>query len=269
MIGAIIGDIAGSRFEFNNHLSKDFEIFSMWSDATDDSVLTIAVADAILRAENDLSRLETEAVKCLRKWGRKYPDPTGGYGSRFISWLHTENPAPYNSCGNGSAMRVSPVGFAFDKLEDVKRASAAVTGVTHDHPDGLKGAEATAVLIWMARHGADKDRMRKTFTENYYPIDFTCDSLRGVYKMRGEGELCRGTVPQAVECFFEATDFEDAIRNAVSIGGDSDTIGAITGGIAEAFYGVPAEMKAEAMKYLDPAQKTVVRQFCDRFMCGS
>ena len=256
MIGAIIGDIAGSRFEFNNHRSKDFRFFHHRCEFTDDSVMTIALAQAILDCQGDYTDLSVKAIKRMREFGQNYP--RAGYGGGFYSWLFTPEPMPYNSCGNGAAMRISAAGFAARTLEECKDMSRKVTEVTHNHPDGILGAEATAVCIFMARHGAAIPEIRKVFTEQYYPIDFTIDGIRPVYPW---GALCSNTVPQALEAFFESTGYEDAIRNAISIGGDSDTIAAITGGVAEAYYGVPDELREQAVSYLTPDLKEVIAAF--------
>lgn len=260
MIGAIIGDIVGSRFEFNNHRSKEFRFFHQKDFFTDDSVMTLALGQAILNCEGDYTNLREQAISCMRKIGLKYYD--AGYGSGFYDWLHSAEPHPYNSCGNGSAMRVSGVGFAARTLEECKEMSLKVTDVTHNHPDGILGAEATAVAVFMARNGASKEEIRRIFTEQYYPIDFTLDEIRPHYPW---GAVCSNTVPQAMEAFLESTDFEDAIRNAISIGGDSDTIGAITGGIAEAFYGVPEALRTEALKYLTVDLKEILDRFEAKF----
>ena len=256
MIGAIIGDIAGSRFEFNNHRSKDFKFFHRKCEYTDDSVMTIAVGLAILDCQGDYTPLGEKAVSRMREFGQRHYD--AGYGEGFYNWLFRANPQPYNSCGNGAAMRISAVGFAARTLEECKEMSRKVTEVTHNHPDGIRGAEATAVAIFMARHGASIPEIRSVFTKEYYPIDFTIDEIRPVYEW---GALCSNTVPQALEAFFESAGYEDAIRNAISIGGDSDTIAAITGGIAEAYYGVPDDLREEAMRYLTPDLKEAMQAF--------
>jgi type I restriction enzyme M protein len=246
MLGAIIGDIVGSRFEWNNIKSKHFELFTEDCFVTDDTVMTLAVAKALLESRRDFAGLSEKAVECMRELGRLYPNC--GYGTRFEDWLISENPEPYNSFGNGAAMRVSACAFAASSLEEVRRLSKAVTEVTHNHPEGLKGAEATAVSIFLARSGAGISEIRDYITEYYYPIDFTLDEIRDSYEF---DESCQGTVPQALAAFFESTSFVDAIRNAISIGGDSDTIAAIAGSVAEGYYGIPASLRARAVKYLD------------------
>lgn len=256
MIGAIIGDIVGSRFEFNNLRSKEFRFFHRHCSYTDDSVMTLALGQAILNCQGDYSELRQEAIRCMREFGRTYP--RAGYGGGFYHWLFSPDPQPYNSCGNGAAMRISGVGFAARTLEECKEMSLKVTDVTHDHPDGIRGAEATAVSIFMARHGASIPEIRKVFAEQYYPIDFTLDEIRPHYPW---GALCSNTVPQAMEAFFESNGYEDAIRNAISIGGDSDTIGAITGAVAEAYYGVPEEIRAEGLTYLTDELRGVLERY--------
>lgn len=258
MIGPIIGDIAGSRFEFDNYRKKDPKINLMHYRCffTDDSVMTLALGQAILNCGGNYENLRGEAVTCMREIGQKYPDC--GYGSHFYEWIFSDDPKPYNSCGNGSAMRVSGVGFAARSIEECKEMSLKVTDVTHNHPDGILGAEATAVMIYMARHGASIPEMRAVFTEQYYPIDFTLYEIRRTYPW---GALCSNTVPQAMESFFESNSFEDAIRNAISIGGDSDTIAAITGGVAEAFYGVPDDLRKKATAFLTDELKEILKRF--------
>ena len=238
MIGAIIGDIVGSRFEWNNHRSKDFDLLPHQCFFTDDSVMSLAVCDALMRCRPDFSDLSEQAIHSMQEIGRPYPNC--GYGGSFHKWMYSDNPHPYNSYGNGAAMRVSGCGYVGKSLEEVRLLSKAVTEVTHNHPEGIKGAEATAVAVYLARAGKSLVEIQDYITKNYYPIDFTLNSIRDSYRFN---ETCQNTVPQALEAFFESTDFEDAIRNAISIGGDSDTLAAITGAIAEAYYGVPANIR--------------------------
>lgn len=256
MIGAIIGDIAGSRFEGRNHRSKDFTIFHENSRPTDDSVMSLAIAEAILNCNGNYENLSDQAVFCMQKLGRIYKN--AGYGGAFINWIWSDNPRPYGSFGNGAAMRIGPCGFAAKSIDQAKRLSRAVTEVTHDHPEGLKGAEAVAVSVFLARSGKNKNEIRKFVTENYYAIDFTIDEIRPSYKFNVS---CQGSVPVAMEAFFEAESFEDAIRNAVSVGGDSDTIAAITGVIAEAYYGVPTDFIEEAIQYLHAPEMAILYNF--------
>jgi len=246
MIVVIIGDIAGSRFEWHNHRSKDFELLHPKCRFTDDTVISLAVCDALMNSLPDHSDLGKQAVRSMQQFGREYPDC--GFGGMFRKWVHSDNPAPYNSFGNGAAMRVGGCAYAGDSLDEVKQLSKAVTEVTHNHPEGIKGAEAVAVAVYLARTGTSMADIREYVTTNYYPLDFTLDEIRPTYKFDSS---CQGSVPQALEAFFESTSFEDAIRNAISIGGDSDTIAAITGSIAEAYYGVPANLRKSAISFLD------------------
>ena len=318
MIGAIVGDIAGSRFEFRNIKTKDFELLVRaedversraegWKDRkkaheeckrnwfqrlfwrkknnlgkmlaeggsllsssidvdsdgrestcrcnerscffTDESIMTLAVADAIMKwryaGTEDYGELSNIAVSSMRDFGKRYPRVS--YGHAFNHWLHNDNPHPYNSWGNGAAMRVSACGWAGRTLYEVKEMARAVTVVTHSHPEGIIGAEATAVAIFLARTGASMDLIRGFIVRNYYPLCFSLDEIRPYYEF---DTTCQGTVPQALQAFFESTSFEDAIRNAISIGGDSDTIAAITGAVAGAYYGVPRDIRAKAETFL-------------------
>jgi len=258
MIGAIIGDVVGSRFEFDeyNIKTKEFELFHPDCEWTDDTLMTIAVADALMRWRKDGGDLRALATESMRCWARAIP--CGGYGGRFADWLFGDDPKPCNSWGNGSAMRVSACGWIGTSLEEVKAMALQVTDVTHNHPEGIKGAEATAVAIWLARQGWKMPAIREHMVRNYYPLDFTLDAIRPSYRM---DESCQGSVPQALEAFFESTSFEDAIRNAVSIGGDSDTIAAIAGSVAEAYWGVPEKFIARVKTYLEPQMLRVVEDF--------
>ena len=242
MLGAIIGDIAGSRFEWNNHKSKDFDLLTYRCSPTDDSVMSLAVAKAILQSKENGTDLAREATSCMQEFGRKYPD--AGYGGMFSSWISAKNPQPYNSFGNGAAMRISPCGFAASTLDEAIWMARAVTGVTHNHPEGMKAAEAVSAAIFLARNGKSLLEILDYIESRYYKIDFTLDSIRASYSF---DVTCQGSVPQAFAAFFESTGFEDAIRNAISIGGDSDTIAAITGGMAEAYYGIPDALRKHAL----------------------
>ena len=249
MIGAIVGDIVGSRFEFNNHKSKQFELFTDNCFFTDDTVMTLAVAKSLINYEDVASN--------LKFFGKIYPNR--GYGGRFNKWLMSEDRKPYNSYGNGSAMRVSPVAYVAKTLDEVKVLSRQVTEVTHNHPEGIKGAESVAVSIFLARQGFSKEQIKDYVTREYYDIGFNLDSIRESYSF---DETCQGSVPEALQAFFESNNFEDAIRNAISIGGDSDTIAAITGSVAEAYYGVPEWIDKKARTYLDGV---VLRRTLERF----
>ena len=259
MLGAIIGDIAGSRFEWHNIKTKDFELFTPRCNPTDDSIMSLAVAKAILISKN-ISNLSENAVFYMQLLGNRYPH--AGYGGKFAFWLTTRNPKPYNSWGNGAAMRVSACGFAANSLDEAKSLSKIVTEVTHNHPEGIKGAEATAVAIYMAKTGSSLAEIQDYINKHYYKIDFKLDDIRDEYTF---DVSCQGSVPQALEAFFESTSFEDAIRNAISIGGDSDTIAAITGGIAEAYYGIPEDIRNRALTFLDETQLTILNEFESKY----
>ena len=260
MLGAITGDVVGSRFEFNNHRDKNFELFTEDCFATDDSIMTLAVAKAIIETEKSINKSEIKsrtdsdylsllrmlAVKYMQEIGRDYPNC--GYGGMFGRWVFSDFPEPYNSFGNGAAMRISPVGFVAETEEEVISLSGAVTSVTHNHREGIKGAEATVMAVFLARHGLSKREIRSRVSEDYYPLDFKIDEIRNTYRF---SETCQETVPQAIECFLESVSFEDAVRTAVSLGGDSDTIAAITGAIAQAYYGVPDWIRLKTLSYLD------------------
>lgn len=256
MLGTIIGDIVGSRFEFNNHRDKAFELFHKDCFFTDDTVMTLAIAKAIMACGGDAGKLGDEAVRYMHEIGRHYPHC--GYGGRFITWMFSTDPKPYESFGNGAAMRVSPCGFFAQTEDEAKALSKAVTEITHDHPEGIKGAEATAVAIYMAKNGATKQEIRDRIEADYYPLHFLLDDIRETYRFN---ETCQETVPQAIEAFLEATSFEGAIRNAITIGGDSDTLAAITGGIAEAYYGVDKTFERAAMHYLDDMLRGVYAEW--------
>ena len=261
MIGAILGDVVGSRFEFDNHKSKDFQLFHRDCDFTDDSVMTLAVAKALTTYGKpvDYEHFKKQLVKVMHQVGRKYPDC--GYGGRFYLWMMMNATKPYNSFGNGSAMRVSPVAWVAESLEECEALAAATAEVSHNHPEGIKGAVAVACAIYLARTGHTKEEIRD-YVSRYYTIDFTLDEIREDYDFY---EICQKSVPQALEAFFESTDFEDAIRCAISIGGDSDTIAAITGGIAEAFYGIDEDLRETALSFLDPTLLEIVTQFENTF----
>ncbi|MBN2259451.1 MAG: ADP-ribosylglycohydrolase family protein [Clostridiales bacterium] len=273
MIGAIIGDIVGSRFEFNNNRSKEFELFNEDCFVTDDSIMTLAVAKAIMetnrevmlgisdRRQDDhyLNRLANNTVAYMQMIGRRYLNC--GYGSNFGQWIFCENPQPYGSYGNGAAMRISAVGAIAETVEDVKLLSKVVTGISHNHEEGIKGAEATAMAIFLARTSHDKEQIRKYIEEGYYTLDFTLDEIRDSYRFN---ETCQETVPQAIQAFLESDSFEGAIRNAISIGGDSDTLAAITGSIAEAYYGAPSDLVELALTYLDDELLGIYNEWRER-----
>ena len=268
MLGAIIGDIVGSIYEFDNIKTKNFNVFTNEMFFTDDTVMTIAIADAIINGGQ-----HENFIQSMKKWGGDYIDKS--YGHSFRRWLKSENSEPYNSWGNGSAMRVSPCGWVaklsepFEEglklTEDLAKKSAEVT---HNHPEGIKGAQATAAAIFFMRHGKSKNAIEeyknklKDYIQNKYKYDlnFTLNEIRPSYAFN---ESCQGTVPQAIVSFLESENFEDAIRNAISIGGDSDTLAAITGSIAEAAYGIPEDIKEKAINYLDKKIKELYNKWAN------
>ncbi len=305
MIGAIAGDIIGSRFEWHPHKSTEFELFTEDNRCTDDTVMTLAVMKAILETEADYKRsgqeekphmdvvfpseggmknangdtdlsqsngedvqqedsyyheLSKNAVHWMRKLGRKYP--FAGYGGRFGKWLLSFHPKPYHSFGNGSAMRISPVGIAGRSLEETIRMSEAVSAVTHDHPEGIKGAEAVAVAMYLLRTGKSKEEVEAYISEHYYSMDFDLIERRETYQF---DVSCQGSVPEALKAFFISPNYESTVRIAVSLGGDSDTQAAIAGSLAEVCYGVPMEIRAAALKYLDKYQRSIVEEFEERY----
>ncbi len=240
MYGAFIGDIVGSKYEFNNIKTKRFPLFSQGCDYTDDTIMTVAVAKAIMlsrgeqRAKNSKGKgFQEFLVEVMQDFGRRYPNPTGAYGGNFAKWLCQKDPKPYGSYGNGSAMRVSPCGLAAVTMEEALALARASASVSHDHPEGIKGAEAVSAAIFLAKSGKSKAEIRQYITEHYYNLGFTLDSIRESYRFDGS---CQGSVPQAIVAFLESENFEDAIRNVISIGGDCDTTGAITGSIAWIYY---------------------------------
>lgn len=253
ILGAVLGDIIGSRFEWVNYKAKDFELFNEKCFFTDDSVMTLAVGQALKECYGDYADLSKEAIKSMQSIGKQYFDCD--YGGSFRLWLNSPYPEPYNSWGNGAAMRVSACAYFATSLEEAKDLSYKVTAVTHNHKEGLKGAEATTVATYMALHGSTKEEIREYITNNYYTLEFTLDDIRADYEF---DVSCQGSVPQALQAFFESTDYEDAIRNAVSIGGDSDTIAAISGAVAGAYYGVPEEIKEKSIDFLTYRLQTIV-----------
>ena len=247
MYGAILGDIIGSPYEFDHgNKSKEFPLFSEESTYTDDTVMTIAVAEAFMDAPEDEAEIKKRLVASMQKWGHRYPG--AGYGLRFCDWLEADEPQPYNSFGNGSAMRVSSVAWLYNDLDTVRRMARLSAEVTHNHPEGIKGAEATASAIFLARTGHSKAEI-KAYIEDHFGYDLgrSCDEIRPNYR---HVESCQETVPEAITAFLEGESFEDVIRTAVSLGGDCDTLTCIAGSIAEGFYGVPEELKRECRNRL-------------------
>ena len=259
MYGAILGDMIGAPYEFDRGgKTKDFPLFTEKSSYTDDTIMTVAVAEALLEVQNGV-QTETRdlLVRSLRKWGRKYPH--AGYGVRFSRWLRSSDPQPYGSYGNGAAMRVSAAGWLYGTLAMTRRMARRTAEVTHDHPEGIKGAEATACAIFMARTGSGKEEIREYICREFgYDLSRTCGEIRPGYR---HVESCQETVPEAITAFLEGTGFEDVIRTAVSLGGDCDTLTCIAGSIAEAFYGVPAALEEACKARLPEDMREVLRRF--------
>nr|MDO8111468.1 ADP-ribosylglycohydrolase family protein [Candidatus Sigynarchaeota archaeon] len=256
MIGAIAGDIIGSVYEFNSTKDVDFPMFCPNSSFTDDTVLSVALADSILSG--------TPYIAKLKEYYRRYP--RAGYGGSFANWAASKNTKPYNSWGNGAAMRVSPVGYAYDTLDDVLARAKQSAEVTHNHPEGVKGAQATASSIFLARQGKSKDFIRDYIEDTFhYDLRRKVDEIRPIYEF---DVSCQGSVPESIICFLESNDFEHCIRLAVSLGGDSDTMACIAGGISQAFYkGVPPKIKAQVFHFLDEPLADIVKKFCKKYKC--
>ena len=254
MLGAIAGDIIGSVYEFECMKSPDFPLFGPRSTFTDDTVLTVAVADCILHSK--------EYASTLRAWGMKYPH--AGYGAMFSRWLVSSSHKPYNSYGNGSAMRVSPVGFACNTMEEVFAEAQRSAEVTHNHPEGIKGARAIATAIFLARTGKNKEEIAEYITVQFgYNLHQTLDEIRPWYRF---DETCQGSVPQAIVAFLESNDYEDAVRKAISLGGDSDTLACMTGGIAQAYYKkIPSYIAQKVRELLDDELLAVMDEFNDKW----
>lgn len=269
IMGAIIGDIAGSRFEFKPNRNKNFELlvkgenylkknqpykeFLETCRFTDDAVMTVAVANALLECDGDYSKLSKLAIKNMKKFGNKYP--FAGYGSKFKRWLQLPICEPYNSFGNGSAMRISAVPYFANSLEEVKVLSKMVTEVTHNHPEGIKGAESVACCIWLALNGESKEGLKTFVEENYYNLDFDYDDLVKNYT---HDESCQNSVPQSIFAFLISDSYEDTLKTAISMGGDADTMACIAGSIAAAYYGLPANLEKQGLEFLPPDLKDVV-----------
>ena len=264
MYGAILGDIIGSPYEFDRgNKTKDFPMFSAESEFTDDTVMTLAVAEAFMDAQGgtDIEWIRRRLVCGMHKYGKMYPN--AGYGGRFGMWLFLDGEEPYNSYGNGSAMRVSSVAWLYDDLATVRRMARLSAEVSHNHPEGVKGAEATASAIFLARTGSSKAAIKAYIEDQFgYDLSRTCDEIRPTYY---HVETCQETVPEAITAFLEGESFEDVIRTAVSLGGDCDTLTCIAGSIAEGFYGVPEDLKKECRKRLPKDLQKVLQQFDDRW----
>lgn len=256
LTGAFIGDIAGSRFEGTDHKGKDFEFFHEDCCPTDDTIMTLAIADAVMNSIETKTDLSECAIESMQRFGRLYDD--FGYGRRFLDWIFSEDPKPYESYGNGAAMRISSIPYLAKSKDEMLFMVKKVTEVTHNHPEALKGAEAVAVSIWEAIHGSSKEMIRDIICTNYYPLDFTIDEIRDDYEFHVD---CSQSVPQAIEAFLESENFEDSIRMAVSIGGDTDTIACIAGSIAAPYYGVPDWMALKALWHLDETLLDIYTRF--------
>lgn len=265
MYGAILGDIIGSPYEFDQgDKTKDFPLFSKRSELTDDTVMTVAVADAFLDAQPnaDIEWIRNRLVRGMQKYGKLFP--YAGYGGMFRRWLKCDDPQPYGSFGNGSAMRVSSVAWLYNDLETVRSMARLSAEVSHNHPEGIKGAEATASVIYLARTASTKAEIKAYVEENFgYDLSRTCDEIRPKYHHM---ETCQDTVPEAITAFLEGESFEDVIRTAVSLGGDCDTLTCIAGGMAEGFYGVPEELKKECRKRLPRVLNEVLDRFDEFFV---
>ncbi len=262
MLGAIFGDIVGSAYEHHNTKRMDFPLLSEWSRPTDDTIMTLAVADALMNTwkKGDME-IRAELVKSMQQMGRRYP--YAGYGGRFRGWIAAENPRPYNSLGNGSGMRVSPVGWLYHTLDDTLRVAKLTAEVSHNHPEGIKGAQAIAACVFLARAGASKEEIRKYIEDTFeYDLSKSLDNIRGSYYFN---PTCPGSVPEAIRAFYEGKNYEDVIRRAVSLGGDSDTIACMAGAVAEAYFGMPEDLKMKALHFLDPYCRGIMehfREFC-------
>ena len=262
MIGAITGDVVGSVYEFDNIKTKEFELFKKECFFTDDTVMTAAIAEVFLEYDKADGEdvLKAMVVNNMHRYGELYP--YCGFGSRFRVWVREKMTMPYNSYGNGSAMRVSPVIWVAESLEEAENLAKLTAEVTHNHPEGIKGAVVTAGSGFLAKSGEGKEAIKK-YIQGYYNIDFTLDGIREIYEFN---ETCQETVPQAMVAFLEAESFEDAIRNAISIGGDSDTLAAITGAVAEAYYGIDKDIKSSALSYLDKRLFDIVESFEEKYL---
>ena len=281
MYGAIIGDIVGSKYEFNNIKTKSFPLFSDGCDYTDDTIMTMAVAKALVigfgvKNHQGETSFQDDLIKTMQEFGRRYPHPKGAYGGSFSKWLQQQNPQPYGSYGNGSAMRVSPCGLMSVTVNEAKALARASASVTHNHPEGIKGAEAVAVAVFLAKSGYSQKEIRQVISRDYYDLSFTLNSIRDDYSFDSS---CQGSVPQAIVAFLESNSFEEAIRNAISIGGDCDTTAAIAGSIAWPYYAVQSgkelvydyfdesmlEIKKKALSYLPPEFIGIINRFYRMF----
>lgn len=265
MLGAIFGDIVGSVFEFHPTRDMAFPLLSEGSKPTDDTFMTLAVAQALMETKGQSGEVICEAlVRHMRSFGRRYPN--GSYGGMFSRWLHSPRPQPYHSFGNGSAMRVSAVGWMYPTLDETLHVAELTAKVTHDHPEGIKGAAAIASAIYLARNGADKTEIKEYIMQTFqYDLNRSLDAIRPNYRF---DETCQHSVPEAILCFLEGKDYEEVIRLAVTLGGDSDTLACMAGGVAEAYAGMPNDFKKEAMLRLDPFLQDIVKQFESSYRLG-
>ena len=256
MIGAIVGDVVGSRFEFHNHRDKEFPLFTNSCKVTDDSIMTTAIAIAVMDYKEHGRPLDEAAIHWMRRIGQPYKN--AGYGGRFAQWMYSSDPKPYGSFGNGAAMRVSACAWAADTMADAMEMSDEVTKVTHNHPEGIKGARAITAAIFMARTGCSKDEIYEFIDQNYYSLNKSVNKIRETLQF---DETCQVTVPVAIQCFYESEDFEDCLRLAISVGGDSDTIAAIACSIAEAYYGVPENIREKVLTFVPQQLKDILFRF--------
>ena len=261
LLGAIIGDVVGSRFELNNNkYGKDFDFFNKYCRFTDDTVMTLAVAKAFLNTNSINDNFEKNVIDSMVEVGTKYPKC--GYGPSFYRWLVSDKHEPYKSFGNGSAMRISPVGVISKNINEIKTNTSIITNVSHNHPDSINGSEAVAVSIYMSLKGNTKDEIKNYIEENYFKVD---DLKNNEMSIKDFHINCVETVKQALSCFLNSNDFEDAIRNAISLGGDSDTLASITGGIAAAYYGIPEDICNEVFNYLDDYLIKIHNDFYNKY----
>jgi len=258
MYGAIIGDIAGSTMEFLEKKDYSFPMFPKGSDITDDTIMTVAVARALMQWRKEGCDLHEAMRLHMRDLGRRYPDPLGAYGNKFSCWLRSDSPLPYYSCGNGSAMRASPCGLIAGSLDEALELAKISAEVTHDHPEGIKGAAATAAAVYLAKTRHTIPQIRDYIHENFYPMDRTCDEIRPTYRFE---PTCQKSVPESIIAFLESTSFEDAIRKVISLGGDTDTMGAITGSIAWTFYRFQSGLTEEMLRLRELANDLLPEDF--------
>lgn len=260
MLGAILGDIIGSRFEFDRGgKTKDFELLTYGCEFTDDSVMTVAIADALSKTDLllDEKSLEKSLIKHMQYWGSKYP--YAGYGGRFIHWLAAKDPKPYGSYGNGSAMRVSSIGYLFDDLKTTRKVARITAQISHNHVEGIKGAECTAAVIFLGRTGHSKQEI-KEYVDKEFAYDYS-ETLEQMRNRHEHVETCMDSLPKALRSFFDGNSYEDVVRNAVSLGGDTDTLGAIAGAMAEGYFGIPEELKIKVLDYIPDDFKEVIKRF--------